>query len=151
MDGGRFERSEDQAYDHAYETKGNCETLYPACRYSIYDMDFWKCGESATDFAFDSDNEIFAKFFWRLSDFSALTSALALRVLFPDEYRSPITDKTRRAIAWSVLLSLQTFQTPPRLKKAIWPVVFLYSKRYFRERRYIYIKIEMSLRNSLIE
>lgn len=38
---GRFERSEDHAYDHAYETNGNCEMLYPACQYSIYDMDFW--------------------------------------------------------------------------------------------------------------
>ncbi|XP_072764318.1 uncharacterized protein, partial [Anoplolepis gracilipes] len=40
MDGSRFERSEDRAYDHAYQTSGNCEILYPTCRYSIYDMDF---------------------------------------------------------------------------------------------------------------
>ncbi|KAL6428960.1 hypothetical protein ACFW04_008047 [Cataglyphis niger] len=40
MDGGRFERSEDRVYDHAYETSGNCEMLYPKCPHSIYDMDF---------------------------------------------------------------------------------------------------------------
>ncbi|EFN88512.1 hypothetical protein EAI_03141 [Harpegnathos saltator] len=39
-DGSRFERSEDRAYDHAYETSGDCERLYPTCRYSIYDVDF---------------------------------------------------------------------------------------------------------------
>ncbi|XP_011641330.1 uncharacterized protein LOC105429830 [Pogonomyrmex barbatus] len=39
-DGTRFERSEDRAYDRAYETGGNCERLYPTCRHSIYDVDF---------------------------------------------------------------------------------------------------------------
>ncbi|XP_020288850.1 uncharacterized protein LOC109857178 [Pseudomyrmex gracilis] len=39
-DNGRFERSEDRAYDSAYKTGGNCGQLYPTCRYSIYDMDF---------------------------------------------------------------------------------------------------------------
>ncbi|XP_032670625.1 uncharacterized protein LOC116843872 [Odontomachus brunneus] len=39
-DGTRFERSEDHAYDRAYETGGSCERLYPTCRYSIYDVDF---------------------------------------------------------------------------------------------------------------
>ncbi|XP_018398322.1 PREDICTED: uncharacterized protein LOC108776260 [Cyphomyrmex costatus] len=39
-DGARFERSEDRAYDRAYETSGDCERLYPTCRHSIYDVDF---------------------------------------------------------------------------------------------------------------
>lgn len=45
-DGARFERSEDRAYDRAYEAGGSCERLYPTCRYSIYDVDFWNCGRS---------------------------------------------------------------------------------------------------------
>ncbi|KYQ53408.1 hypothetical protein ALC60_07474 [Trachymyrmex zeteki] len=39
-DGAKFERSEDHAYDRAYETSGDCERLYPTCQHSIYDMDF---------------------------------------------------------------------------------------------------------------
>ncbi|XP_011693135.1 PREDICTED: uncharacterized protein LOC105453118 [Wasmannia auropunctata] len=39
-DGARFERTEDRAYDRAYETGGDCERLYPTCRHSIYDVDF---------------------------------------------------------------------------------------------------------------
>lgn len=45
-DGTRFERSEDHAYDHAFEANENCERLYPMCRYSIYNVDFWDCDES---------------------------------------------------------------------------------------------------------
>ncbi|KOC67803.1 hypothetical protein WH47_12133 [Habropoda laboriosa] len=39
-DGGRFERSEDQAYEHAYLSRENCEQLYPSCRHSIYQLEF---------------------------------------------------------------------------------------------------------------
>ncbi|XP_029038348.1 uncharacterized protein LOC114873806 [Osmia bicornis bicornis] len=39
-DGGRFERSRDQAYEHAYRSSENCGQLYPTCRHSIYDLDF---------------------------------------------------------------------------------------------------------------
>ncbi|CAK9833942.1 hypothetical protein ANTRET_LOCUS10550 [Anthophora retusa] len=39
-DGGRFERSEDQAYEHAYLSRENCEQLYPTCRHSIYQLEF---------------------------------------------------------------------------------------------------------------
>ncbi|XP_012232278.1 uncharacterized protein [Linepithema humile] len=39
-DGTKFERSEERDYDRAYEMDGNCEQQYPACRYSIYDIDF---------------------------------------------------------------------------------------------------------------
>lgn len=121
MDGGRFERLEDRAYDHAYETSGNCEKLYPTCPYSIYDMDFWNYINFAIDFASetvpqivvcihndrhddrtsDGDRlvaETLAKFFWRLDNFSALIFALTTCVLFR-EYRSSITDKTRGPIA----------------------------------------------------
>ncbi|RLU22106.1 hypothetical protein DMN91_006486 [Ooceraea biroi] len=38
-DGSRFERSEDHAYDRAYEATGDCERLYPACQHSIYNVD----------------------------------------------------------------------------------------------------------------
>ncbi|KOX71221.1 hypothetical protein WN51_04245 [Melipona quadrifasciata] len=39
-DGGRFERSEDQAYERAYQTREDCGHLYPTCRYSIYELEF---------------------------------------------------------------------------------------------------------------
>ncbi|CAD1473154.1 unnamed protein product [Heterotrigona itama] len=39
-DGGRFERSEDQAYEHAYQAREDCGHLYPTCRYSIYELEF---------------------------------------------------------------------------------------------------------------
>lgn len=122
MDGGRFERSEDHAYDHAYETSGNCQMLYPTCPYSIYDIDFWNYIDFATNFApetvpqtvvcihdgrhddgtSDDDRlaaETLAKFFWRLNNFSVLSFALATCVLFRNECRSSITDKTRGPIA----------------------------------------------------
>ncbi|XP_035740245.1 uncharacterized protein LOC118449585 [Vespa mandarinia] len=38
-DGGRFECSEDRPYERAYQNGGNCEKLYPTCRYSIYSVD----------------------------------------------------------------------------------------------------------------
>ncbi|XP_076395715.1 uncharacterized protein LOC100881341 isoform X1 [Megachile rotundata] len=39
-DGGRFERSQDQAYEDAYQSSENCGQLYPTCQHSIYDLDF---------------------------------------------------------------------------------------------------------------
>lgn len=45
-DGTSFERPEDHAYDRAYDSGGSCERLYPTCRHSIYDVDFWNCGGS---------------------------------------------------------------------------------------------------------
>ncbi|CAL7939726.1 unnamed protein product [Xylocopa violacea] len=39
-DGGRFERTEDQAYEHAYRSKEDCGQLYPSCRHSIYELEF---------------------------------------------------------------------------------------------------------------
>ncbi|XP_026667712.1 uncharacterized protein LOC108623016 [Ceratina calcarata] len=37
---GRFERSEDQAYEDAYRSRSNCGQLYPSCRHSIYELEF---------------------------------------------------------------------------------------------------------------
>lgn len=39
-DGGRFERSEDQAYERAYTSGEDCNGLYPTCRHSIYELEF---------------------------------------------------------------------------------------------------------------
>lgn len=77
-------------------------------------FDRFRSGNHATncgrhdDHTSDGDRlvaETLAKFFWWLNDFSVLASALASCVLFRDEYRSSITDKTRRPIARLFLLS----------------------------------------------
>ncbi|XP_043590633.1 uncharacterized protein LOC122571226 [Bombus pyrosoma] len=39
-DGGRFERSEDQAYEQAHQSGQDCGHLYPTCRHSIYELEF---------------------------------------------------------------------------------------------------------------
>lgn len=84
------------------------------------------------DRTFDGDRlaaETLAKFFWRLNDFSALTSALAPCVLFRDEYRSSITNKTTyRMVDFIVKLFERR-----RDWRTVLSFVFLYSQLSERE------------------
>lgn len=108
-DGARFERSEDRAYDRAYQAGGNCERLYSTCRHSIYDVDFWSCDPSRCYHPAErkSDRKLTANFFWQPARFAA--------IFLPDVSAALVRSfcgLIKLIGLLSALSSLRTFQTP---------------------------------------